>query len=132
MIEWAEEVNAKAKSNIEKAQEKQKKQFDAKHKPPTFQPGDRVWVYNSRKDTRQGGKLEWNWNGGRREADKGRKDSEKANRQEEGENVKGNSLVITCALFDMWNTHYGFQVTIISFNLYNPCRMQRWQLFLSP
>ena len=63
MIEWAEEVNAKAKSNIEKAQEKQKKQFDAKHKPPTFQPGDKVWVYNSRKDTRQGGKLEWNWNG---------------------------------------------------------------------
>ena len=36
MIEWAVEVNAKAKSNIEKAQEKQKKQFDAKHKPPTF------------------------------------------------------------------------------------------------
>ena len=63
MIEWAEEVNGKAKSNIEKAQEKQKKQFDAKHKPPTFQPGDNVWVYNSRKDTRQGGKLEWNWNG---------------------------------------------------------------------
>ena len=63
MIEWAEEVNAKVKSNIEKAQEKQKKQFDAKHKPPTFQPGDKVWVYNSRKDTRQGGKLEWNWNG---------------------------------------------------------------------
>ena len=63
MIEWAEEVNAKAKSNIEKAQEKQKKQFDAKHKPPTFQPGDKVWIYNSRKDTRQGGKLEWNWNG---------------------------------------------------------------------
>ena len=33
------------------------------HKPPTFQPGDKVWTYNSRKDTRQGGKLEWNWNG---------------------------------------------------------------------
>ena len=23
----------------------------------------KIWVYNSRKDTRQGGKLEWNWNG---------------------------------------------------------------------
>ena len=36
MIEWAEEVNAKAKPNIEKAQSKQKREFDAKHKPPTF------------------------------------------------------------------------------------------------
>ena len=63
MIEWAEEVNAKAKSNIEKAQSKQKQQFDAKHKPPTFQVGDKVWVYNSRKDTLQGGRLEWNWTG---------------------------------------------------------------------
>ena len=63
MIKWAEELNTKAKSNIEKAQAKQKQQFDAKHKPPTFQVGDKVWVYNSRKDTRQGGKLEWNWNG---------------------------------------------------------------------
>ena len=63
MIEWAEEVNAKAKSNIKKAQEKQKKQFDAKHKPPTFQPGDKVWVYNSRKCHSTGGQvrveLEW-------------------------------------------------------------------------
>jgi hypothetical protein len=42
VVEWAEEVNAKAKSNIEKAQSKQKKQFDAKHKPPTFQVGDKV------------------------------------------------------------------------------------------
>ena len=47
IIEWAEEVNGKAKTNIEKSQEKQKKQFDAKHKPPTFEPGDKVWVYNS-------------------------------------------------------------------------------------
>ena len=61
MMEWAEEV--KAKSNIETAQSKQKKDFDAKHKPPTFKVGDKVWVYNSRNDTRQGGKLEWNWNG---------------------------------------------------------------------
>ncbi len=63
MIKWAEAVNAKAKANIEKAQSKQKKEFDAKHLPSTFKVGDKVWVYNSRKDTRQGGKLEWNWKG---------------------------------------------------------------------
>ncbi len=63
MLEWAENVNQRAKANIKKAQSKQKKQFDAKHRPPTFKVGDRVWMYNSRKDTRKGGKLEWNWNG---------------------------------------------------------------------
>ena len=54
MMKWAESVNSKAKSNIEKAQKKQKKEYDAKHKPPTFKVGDRVWVYNARKDTRKG------------------------------------------------------------------------------
>ena len=59
MIEWAEEVNAKA---IEKVQSKQKREFDAKHKPPTFQVGDKVWIYNSWKDMHSTGeKLEWNW-----------------------------------------------------------------------
>ena len=37
IIEWVEKDNAKAKSNTDKAQSKQKKQFDANHKQPTFQ-----------------------------------------------------------------------------------------------
>ena len=63
VMKWAEAVDSIAKANIEKAQKKQKKQFDAKHRPPTFKAGDKVWVYNARKDTRKGGKLSWNWKG---------------------------------------------------------------------
>ena len=58
-----ESVNQKVKVNIEKAQNKQKEYFNAKHKLPTFKVGDQVWRYNYRKDTRKGGKLEYNWNG---------------------------------------------------------------------
>ena len=72
IIEWAEEVNARSKSNIEKAHEKQKKRFDAKHKPPTFQPGDKVWVYKSQKDTRE------EQEEGEEKQMKGRKDSEES------------------------------------------------------
>ena len=60
MLLWADEVNAKAKENITQAQAVQKKVFDAKHQPPAFKVGDSVWVYNSRKDTRKGGKLACN------------------------------------------------------------------------
>ena len=63
MLQWAESVNAKAKENIQKAQIKQKKRYDAEHKQPTFQVGDMVWHYNCRKRTRQGGKLEFNCDG---------------------------------------------------------------------
>ena len=54
MLTWAEEVDSKAKQNIKKAQQKQKKQYDVKHRPPQFKGGDKVWVYNARKDTRKG------------------------------------------------------------------------------
>jgi len=50
-------------SNISRAQQKQKSYFDNKHKLPAYKVGEKVWVYNSRKDTRQGGKLQYNWNG---------------------------------------------------------------------
>ncbi len=63
MIDWAEKVNEKAKVNIESAQQKQKKRYDAKRKPPIFSIGEKVWKYNGRKDTRKGGKLDWNWTG---------------------------------------------------------------------
>lgn len=63
MLLWAESLHQKVKENIQKAQTKQKKIYDARHKQPTFQVGDKVWRYNSRKQTRQGGKLEFNWDG---------------------------------------------------------------------
>ncbi len=58
MLQWADKINTKAKENIKKAQAKQKKRYDAKHKKPDFNVGDKVWRYNSRKQTRQGGKLD--------------------------------------------------------------------------
>ena len=63
MVDWAEKVNKKAKDNIENAQRKQKKRYDAIHAPPNFSVGEKVWRYNGRKDTRKGGKLDWNWTG---------------------------------------------------------------------
>ncbi len=63
MLQWADKINTKAKENIKKAQVKQKKRYDAKHKKPDFNVGDKVWRYNSRKQTRKGGKLEFNWDG---------------------------------------------------------------------
>ena len=55
MLTWAEEVDTKAKQNIRMAQQTQKKQYDAKHRPPLFKSGDKVCrVYNARKDTRKG------------------------------------------------------------------------------
>ena len=49
MLLWAESLHQKVKENIQKAQTKQKKIYDARHKQPTFQVGDKVWRYNSRK-----------------------------------------------------------------------------------
>ena len=63
MITWAEGMHAKAKDNIEKVYQKQKKEYDAKHQFPTFNVRDEVLMFNSWKETCQGGKLEWNLNG---------------------------------------------------------------------
>ncbi len=62
MLQWADEINTKAKENIKKAQVKPKKRYDA-HKKPDFSVEDKIWRYNSCKQTRQGGKLEFNWDG---------------------------------------------------------------------
>ena len=62
-MKWAEAVDSTGKANIEKALNKQKKRFDAEHRPPAFKAGNKVWVYNARKDTRKGGKLSWNLKG---------------------------------------------------------------------
>lgn len=63
MMEWTKNIQEKAKENINEAQKKQKQYFDAKHRPPTFKVGDKVWLFNSRKDTCKGGKLDYNWHG---------------------------------------------------------------------
>jgi hypothetical protein len=63
MMAIREQVKAKAMSNIEKAQERQKKHYDAKHKPPCFKEGDVVLLRNKRNEQRKGGKLEQPWSG---------------------------------------------------------------------
>lgn len=36
MMEWTDNLHQKIKENIENAQKKQKKQYDAKHQKPAF------------------------------------------------------------------------------------------------
>ena len=58
MTKLKNEIKSKASSNIEKAQERQKKNYDKKHKPVEFEVGDKVLLQNSRDDARKGGKLQ--------------------------------------------------------------------------
>ena len=51
------------RSNIQKAQAKQKELYDVRHQPPKYKSGDCVWYRNSRRDTRKGGKLDSVWAG---------------------------------------------------------------------
>ena len=57
------QVKAKVNDNTEKAQERQKKHYDRKHKPVEFQIGDKVLIRNSRDDARKGVKLSLSWTG---------------------------------------------------------------------
>lgn len=52
-----------AVKNIENAQATQKKQYDIKRRPATFDLGDRVLRYNRRRETRKGGKLNVRYDG---------------------------------------------------------------------
>ena len=56
-------VRDKARSNISEAQEKQKRQYDIKHKGPEYKVGDKVIKYNRRRDTRMGNKLDKRYTG---------------------------------------------------------------------
>ena len=56
-------MKAQAIQNIEKAQERQKKSYDAKHQPLKFKEGDTVLLKNLRNEARKGGKLERAWSG---------------------------------------------------------------------
>ena len=51
MMEWTKNIHENAKGNINEAQKKQKKYFDAKHRPPTFKVRNvsllfyALWIY---------------------------------------------------------------------------------------
>ncbi|PFX30308.1 Retrovirus-related Pol polyprotein [Stylophora pistillata] len=63
MMSMRNQVKAQAIQNIEKAQERQKKSYDAKHQPLKFKEGDTVLLKNIRNEARKGGKLERAWSG---------------------------------------------------------------------
>ena len=52
-----ERVKFAAKQNIEKAQYRQEKNYDKKHKSAIFEIGEKVLLRNSRENSRKGGKL---------------------------------------------------------------------------
>ena len=63
MMNVRNQVKAKAMQNINKAQERQKKSYDAKHQPLKFKEGDVVLLRNMRNEARKGGKLQQPWSG---------------------------------------------------------------------
>lgn len=63
MMSIRNQVRAQAIQNIEKARERQKKSYDAKHQPIKFKEGDTVLLKNLRNEARKGGKLERVWSG---------------------------------------------------------------------
>lgn len=59
MLELQKQLHDKARSNIEKAQARQKQQYDAKHNTNTsLKVGDKVLVQSMKNESRKGGKLE--------------------------------------------------------------------------
>lgn len=56
MMEIQEQV--KENANIDKVQERQKKNYDAKHQPLRFKEGDTVLLKNMRNNARKSAKLE--------------------------------------------------------------------------
>ena len=63
MMSIRNQVKAQAIQNIEKAQERQKKSYNAKHQPLKFKEGDTVLLKNVRNEARKGVKLERAWSG---------------------------------------------------------------------
>ena len=53
MMEIREQVKQKAMTNIDEAQEHQKKNYDAEHQPQFFQESDTVLLRNMRNDARK-------------------------------------------------------------------------------
>ena len=63
MTNIRDQVKVQAIKNIEKAQELQKKSYDAKQQPLRFKEGDIVLPRNLRNEAIKGGKLERAWSG---------------------------------------------------------------------
>ena len=63
MMDIHDKVKAQAMLNIEKAQDRQKKAYDAKHQSLRFKEGDAVMLKNMKNEARKGGKLEQAWSG---------------------------------------------------------------------
>ena len=63
MLKIRRSIKAEAMANIEKAQERQKKYYDQKHKPAEFAIGDKVLLRNCCDDSRKGEKLNLPWTG---------------------------------------------------------------------
>ena len=63
MTNIRDQVKVQAIKNIEKAQERQKKSYDAKQQPLRFKEGDIVLPRNLRNEAIKGGKLERAWSG---------------------------------------------------------------------
>ena len=63
MLAIQKEVHELASKNITRAQQRQKKNFDARNAPPAHKVGSLVLLRNSRQDTRKGGKLRPAWSG---------------------------------------------------------------------
>ena len=64
-LDIRKQVHDKARANIKKAQDNQKRQYDAKHNTNThLKVGDKVLVENKRNDGRKGGKLDVRFPGG--------------------------------------------------------------------
>ena len=63
MMNIRDHVKAQTMQNIDKAQERQKKSYDAKHQPLRFKEGDTVLLRNLRNEARKGGKPERAWSG---------------------------------------------------------------------
>ena len=61
MMNIRDQLKAQAMQNIDKAQEWQKKLYNAKHQPLRFKEGDTVLLRNLRNEARKGGKLERAW-----------------------------------------------------------------------
>ena len=63
MIKIRERVTSAANENIVKAQARQKKHYNKKHKHDGFEVGGKVLLRNSREDSCKGGKLKNPWTG---------------------------------------------------------------------
>ena len=61
MMQIRERVKSAARKNIDKAQDRQKKNYDKKHQSAVCEIGEKVLLRNSCEDSRKGEKLKNPW-----------------------------------------------------------------------